>query len=225
MFRDPSHSELRESLCGPIDRGVLRRWHISFSRWIFDYVFNPLQLALRDLRTAGVVIALMVTFPFPAIWHGVGLTFVVWGLIHGLYMSVSIDQDRFESKWHDRSLARPSPRLGTRVAGVRNCTSRGVYGSFFEHESLSRRAVRSHPSGDRRFRNSCAAVHPATTICSSSVPAARSWGGLIWSVAASVSSLFWCNPPGRDGRFDHALAAAILIFGAEARTAFIYFQF
>ena len=36
-----------------------RRWHISFSRWIFDYLFNPLQFTLRDRRTAGTVIGLI----------------------------------------------------------------------------------------------------------------------------------------------------------------------
>src|SRR5438093_423537 len=39
-----------------------RRWHISFSRWIFDYIFKPLQIEWRNARKVGVVGALMVTF-------------------------------------------------------------------------------------------------------------------------------------------------------------------
>ncbi len=67
-----------------------RRWHISFSRWILDYVFKPLQIHWRNARKAGVVGALMLTFLFSGLWHGCTLTFVAWGLLHGVYLASSI---------------------------------------------------------------------------------------------------------------------------------------
>ena len=79
-----------------------RRWHISFSRWIFDYIFNPLQFALRDLRVAATVIALIVTFVVSGVWHGVGWTFLIWGLLHGIYMCVSISTRSVRKRWHAR---------------------------------------------------------------------------------------------------------------------------
>jgi D-alanyl-lipoteichoic acid acyltransferase DltB (MBOAT superfamily) len=67
-----------------------RRWHISFSRWILDYVFRPLQVSLRGWRTAGTALALVLTFLACGIWHGAGWTFVAWGLIHGGVMAFSL---------------------------------------------------------------------------------------------------------------------------------------
>lgn len=67
-----------------------RRWHISFSRWILDYLFKPLQIEWRNAGKVGVAGALMVTFLFSGLWHDVALTFVVWGLLHGAYLASSV---------------------------------------------------------------------------------------------------------------------------------------
>lgn len=67
-----------------------RRWHISFSRWILDYIFKPLQIAWRDSGKAGTALALVVTFLISGIWHGASWGFVVWGLLHGVYMGVAV---------------------------------------------------------------------------------------------------------------------------------------
>ena len=67
-----------------------RRWHISFSRWILDYIFKPLQMEWRDARSLGLAAALMVTFLFSGLWHGVSLTFVVWGALHGVFLASSV---------------------------------------------------------------------------------------------------------------------------------------
>jgi len=67
-----------------------RRWHISFSRWILDYIFKPLQMKWRDARTVGVAAALMVTFLFSGLWHGIGATFLVWGALHGVFLTTSV---------------------------------------------------------------------------------------------------------------------------------------
>jgi alginate O-acetyltransferase complex protein AlgI len=65
-----------------------RKWHISFSTWIFDYIFKPLQMKWRRLKVFGNVMALMVTFLVSGIWHGASWGFIVWGLLHGIYLSV-----------------------------------------------------------------------------------------------------------------------------------------
>jgi len=67
-----------------------RRWHISFSRWILDYIFKPLQIEWRNARKVGVVGALMVTFLFSGLWHDVALTFMAWGLLHGAFLASSV---------------------------------------------------------------------------------------------------------------------------------------
>src|ERR1700733_4257563 len=76
-----------------------RRWHISFSRWILDYISKPLQMQWRDARTLGVAAALMVTFLFSGLWHGVSLNFVVWGALHGVFIASSV----FIKPWQNRT--------------------------------------------------------------------------------------------------------------------------
>lgn len=56
-----------------------RRWHISFSRWILDYIFKPLQMRFRDRGTAGTALALFITFLVSGVWHGASWGFVIWG--------------------------------------------------------------------------------------------------------------------------------------------------
>ena len=67
-----------------------RKWHITFSSWIFDYIFKPLQMKWRRLKVYGNVMALMVTFLVSGIWHGASWGFIVWGLLHGIYLSVHL---------------------------------------------------------------------------------------------------------------------------------------
>ncbi len=67
-----------------------RRWHISFSRWILDYIFKPLQMQWRGAKTYGTAAALMLTFLFSGLWHGASWNFVVWGALHGVYLSASV---------------------------------------------------------------------------------------------------------------------------------------
>jgi alginate O-acetyltransferase complex protein AlgI len=60
-----------------------RRWHISLSSWFRDYVYIPLGGSrLSGRRRYGNIIA---TFTLTGLWHGAGWTFVLWGLLHGLY--------------------------------------------------------------------------------------------------------------------------------------------
>ena len=71
-----------------------RRWHISFSRWILDYIFMPLQLRWREWRSAGTALALVVTFLVSGIWHGAAWPFVIWGALHGLGLASTYGLER-----------------------------------------------------------------------------------------------------------------------------------
>lgn len=66
-----------------------RRWHISFSRWILDYIFKPLQMGWRRLGNAGTALALVITFLASGLWHGSTWGFVIWGFLHGCYLAMS----------------------------------------------------------------------------------------------------------------------------------------
>jgi alginate O-acetyltransferase complex protein AlgI len=77
-----------------------RRWHISFSRWILDYIFKPLQLRWRNWGTLGTAIALLITFLASGIWHGGSWGFVIWGLLHGTYLAGSVFYRPYQKKLH-----------------------------------------------------------------------------------------------------------------------------
>lgn len=63
------------------------RWHISLSSWLRDYVY----FTLGGNRCSKVrhFLNVMLTFLVSGIWHGAGLTFITWGLLHGLFVYLS----------------------------------------------------------------------------------------------------------------------------------------
>lgn len=77
-----------------------RRWHISFSRWILDYIFKPLQMQWRNLKNWGTAAALVIAFLVSGIWHGTSWGFVIWGGLHGLYLACSIFYKPYQKKLH-----------------------------------------------------------------------------------------------------------------------------
>lgn len=60
-----------------------RRWHISLSNWLKDYLYNPIAISTRSWGKTSVVFSLFVTFLLAGIWHGAGWTFVIFGALHG----------------------------------------------------------------------------------------------------------------------------------------------
>lgn len=86
-----------------------RRWHMTLSRWFRDYLYIPLGGNRRGpLRTYA---NLWIVFFLCGLWHGAGLTFVVWGLYHGLLLVLERIADG-QFKW------RPSGPLGILMSFV-----------------------------------------------------------------------------------------------------------
>ena len=77
-----------------------RRWHISLSRWLLDYIFKPLQMEFRSGRHWGTAAALMITFSVSGAWHGAGWRFIVWGCLHGMYLATSVFYRSIQKKIH-----------------------------------------------------------------------------------------------------------------------------
>lgn len=66
--------------------GFWRRWHISLSTWLRDYLYIPLGGNRKG--TARKYLNIMIVFLVSGLWHGAGWTFVVWGLLHGLFQVI-----------------------------------------------------------------------------------------------------------------------------------------
>jgi alginate O-acetyltransferase complex protein AlgI len=83
------------------------RWHMTLTRFLTAYIYNPLQLWLTRRRLAkgrrglggpntqvGAFVSLLVfptmlTMFISGLWHGAGYGFIVWGLLHGLYLTIN----------------------------------------------------------------------------------------------------------------------------------------
>ena len=67
-------------------QGFWRRWHISLSTWFRDYVYIPLGgNRSKKIRT---YLNLVAVFFLCGLWHGASWTFVVWGLYHGVFLTI-----------------------------------------------------------------------------------------------------------------------------------------
>lgn len=77
-----------------------RRWHISLSTWLRDYLFLPLSYALttegvRKKIASGsfkskyvTAVSILIVFTACGLWHGAAWTFVVWGMLHGVILGI-----------------------------------------------------------------------------------------------------------------------------------------
>ena len=63
-----------------------RRWHISLSSWLRDYVYIPLGGSRRG--AAARYVNLVIVFAVSGVWHGTGWKFLAWGLLHAAYQIV-----------------------------------------------------------------------------------------------------------------------------------------
>jgi alginate O-acetyltransferase complex protein AlgI len=63
-----------------------RRWHMSLSRWFRDYLYIPLGgNRVSPVRT---YVNLTTVFLLCGLWHGAALTFVFWGIYHGVFLAI-----------------------------------------------------------------------------------------------------------------------------------------
>ena len=65
-----------------------RRWHISLTNWLKKYVYFP--LGGSRVPTGRRYLNVLATFLVSGVWHGASLTFVVWGLLHGICQVLEI---------------------------------------------------------------------------------------------------------------------------------------
>ena len=63
-----------------------RRWHITLSTWLRDYLYIPLGGNRNGIIK--MYVALMITMLLGGLWHGAAWTFVIWGALHGTYLVV-----------------------------------------------------------------------------------------------------------------------------------------
>ncbi|MDB4956490.1 MAG: hypothetical protein JWO36_4059 [Myxococcales bacterium] len=102
-----------------------RRWHISLSLWIRDYVYLPLTMwfakqtrrlpagpSRNVLRPAGSFAAVVITMGLMGLWHGAMWTMVLYGVAHGVILTIEAIRDR------SRRTKQPEARPRTKVHAI-----------------------------------------------------------------------------------------------------------
>lgn len=67
-----------------------RRWHISLSTWVRDYIYTPLFVSLGNLKGhMRLYLTLIITMVILGIWHGAGWNFILFGLYYGILLVIT----------------------------------------------------------------------------------------------------------------------------------------
>lgn len=85
-----------------------RRWHISLTGWITDYVFMPLNIAFREIGKIGTFFAVLINLVLIGLWHGANWTYAIFGLYHAVLFIPLILNGKFSK----------TPKLKTSIYGL-----------------------------------------------------------------------------------------------------------
>jgi len=91
-FKLPKNFNFPYFACSPSD--FWKRWHISLSTWLRDYLYIP--LGGNKKSSSRTYLNLMAVMIIGGLWHGAAWNFIIWGMLHGIYLSLQkIVVDRF----------------------------------------------------------------------------------------------------------------------------------
>ena len=201
-FRQPY---LAESL-----QDFWRRWHISLSTWLRDYLYIP--LGGNRLGSGRTYVNLMLTMLLGGLWHGANWTFVVWGALHGAWLAI----ERFLAEALGFSLPQ---RLGTWAGRTVTLVVVGMAWLFFRANHVSDAFAMVSDLGtwhwDARFGPALVymAVLGAVTMLID-VMLERSGDEYVLQHQRSLAPVIATG-----------VVFLIALFGANEVNAFIYFQF
>jgi alginate O-acetyltransferase complex protein AlgI len=192
-----------------------RRWHVSLSSWLRDYLYIPLGGNRRgELRTSA---NLMLTMLLGGLWHGAGWQFVVWGGLHGAWLMIEralgVDRAPADRLLRPRDAARivltfhvvcciwvafRAPDLGATLA--------------FWNALLTKSYLQAWPVLPLAIVALCALLHVAERLVRAHLPVLQ----------ARIGAAAW--GPAFEGAVLGAIVSASTI-AAGAGAEFIYFQF
>lgn len=192
-----------------------RRWHISLSTWLRDYLYIPLGGNRgSELATYG---NLMLTMLIGGLWHGASWMYVLWGGLHGSYLAL----ERFLRSRLGVDVSRPRTRLGGSITAVftflvvaltwipfRAADAESAHAVL---ANLGRLSVPTQIDVGRLFFVGSAAILTVLWHCRMRMRTLEDWFGNGRGVWQSVA-------------LGLALCAVFLMSGGDQR-AFIYFQF
>ncbi len=98
-----------------------RRWHISLSLWVSDYIYKPLSMKIaltKDWGKAGIILAITISFMILGIWHGTRWTYLVFGVLQAVFISYEILTKKTRALWRNRMNAATYDRLSNIITVI-----------------------------------------------------------------------------------------------------------
>jgi alginate O-acetyltransferase complex protein AlgI len=195
-----------------------RRWHISLSSWLRDYLFIPLGGSRGTNRQT--CRNLMITMTLGGLWHGANWTFVVWGILHGLFLVIHRSFRAYCERWPRLDgLLRTMPGVVLRVVFTFSCVCLGwVFfraATFATAADFLHRLVIPNPSGLGNPLPQQSFVYLVILVALCHALAQRDlWKRIAVRLPAPVMGVGYA-----------AVLTLALLLAPEVDRAFIYFQF
>jgi alginate O-acetyltransferase complex protein AlgI len=82
----------------PTLREFWRRWHITLSVWLRDYLYIALG-GNRGVSKGRAAFNRLATMALGGLWHGAGWNFVLWGTLHGVWMDLELVTEKWRARW------------------------------------------------------------------------------------------------------------------------------
>jgi D-alanyl-lipoteichoic acid acyltransferase DltB (MBOAT superfamily) len=200
------------------------RWHISLSSWFRDYMYIPLGGSRCGIQRW--VLAIMITFAVSGLWHGANWTYVVWGVLNGVYLLAGT----VTRPWRDRAfglvglqpdtLIRRAIMLSTTFllacAGWVVFRARSIGDAWYVFTHFAR-GWNFHEIGTEQFLLRQLPVALASIVLLEV--------GQLWQGKISVPSLLVRLPMAPRWALYAGFVMTVVMFGIYRNTQFIYFQF
>jgi alginate O-acetyltransferase complex protein AlgI len=193
-----------------------RRWHMSLSTWLRDYLYIPLGGNRKGTRRTYV--NLMLTMLLGGLWHGASWNFIIWGGIHGAALA-------FHKMWTTKfpPARTPTTSIGKLWRTASHAMTLGVVlvgWVFFRAQTLDaavdfiRRMVFWQDGGTRLISPQIVAAVSVVLLAHLFVSKDRNWVDEITNKTVPIRIVAYS-----------ALTTIIVLFGATDAAPFIYFQF
>jgi D-alanyl-lipoteichoic acid acyltransferase DltB (MBOAT superfamily) len=203
-----------------------KRWHISLSSWLTDYVYSAFTRArwLNLKWYPKLLTSLLLTFLVSGVWHGAAWTYIVWGALHGTYLMASVTTQNYRRLAVERLGLDRLPRVHTALRVALTFSLVCLSYVFFRAESL----------GDAVYIVTHFFASPEQPTMSgpglSFIAAAMVLIGIVmagdfWNLNGSFEAWIVGRPTWMRWTAYYAVTASIFLLGVPESGQFIYFQF
>lgn len=206
-------------------RDFWQRWHMTLSRWLRDYLY--IVLGGNRYGKNRQIMAIFVTMALGGLWHGAGWNFVLWGVLHGVWIALSHMRRGWAQRRSTSADAQPASRMRSIAGVIVTFVGVTVLWIFFRGEQgawmqMFSALFSSHETEVRLFENFELAIMLIGAIVVFTAPANARIFGIITDLPTRIrfkpSLLFALTT------FVLFFITAMLLVEGKPN-AFIYFQF